>query len=155
MKKLYSLTILLLCCISFGYAQTVLFSDDFESYTAGSKLVQQAPGSSWTTWSNAPGGTEDPVVSNAQANSGTKSVKIAPNNDLVLKLNDKTTGRYQIKMFAKIPAGKIGYFNVLQDFAAANSLFGMEVYFNSNGTGTVNAGATNSGAFTFLNCWNL
>ncbi len=138
-----------MCCISFGYAQTVLFSDDFESYTAGSKLVQQAPGSSWTTWSNAPGGTEDPVVSNAQANSGTKSVKIAPNNDLVLKLNDKTTGRYQIKMFAKIPAGKIGYFNVLQDFAAANSLFGMEVYFNSNGTGTVNAGGTNSGAFTY------
>ena len=77
-------------------------------------------------------------------------MKIAPNNDLVLKLNDKTTGRYQIKMFAKVPSGKIGYFNVLQDFAAGNSLYGMEVYFNVNGTGTVNAGAENAGSFTYL-----
>ncbi len=136
-------------CISFGYAQTTLFSDTFESYTAGSKLVQQAPGTDWTTWSNAPGGTEDPLVSNAQANTGTKSVKIAPNNDLVLKLNDKTTGRYQLKFFTKTPSGKIGYFNVLQDFAAGNSLYGLEIYFNANGTGTVNAGGANSGAFVY------
>jgi len=150
MKKLYALTFALLFCISIGYAQTTLFSDTFESYTAGSKLVQQAPGTDWTTWSNAPGGSEDPIVSNAQAHVGTKSVKIAPNNDLVLKLNDKTTGRYQIKMYAKVPSGKIGYFNILQDFAAGNSLYGMEVYFNVNGTGSVNAGGENSGSFTYV-----
>jgi hypothetical protein len=136
-------------CISYGYTQTTLFADSFETYTAGAKLVQQAPGTDWTTWSNAPGGVEDPIVSNTQANTGTQSVKIAPNNDLVLKLNSKTTGRYQIKMFAKILSGKIGYFNVLQDFAGGNSLYGMEVYFNSNGTGTVNAGAENAGAFNY------
>jgi len=138
-----------MACISFGYAQTTLFSDDFESYTAGSKLVQQAPGSNWTTWSNAPGGSEDPIVSDAQANGGTKSVKIVPNNDLVLKLNDKTTGRYQIKMFAKVPSGKIGYFNVLQDFASSNSIWGMELYFNVDGTGTVHAGGENAGEFVY------
>jgi hypothetical protein len=150
MKKLYTLSFLILFCTSFGFAQTTLFTDNFESYTAGSKLVQQAPGTDWTTWSNAPGGSEDPIVSDAQANGGTKSVKIAPNNDLVLKLNDKTTGRYQIKMFAYVPTGKIGYFNVLQDFASSNSQWGMEVYFNVNGTGDVNAGGELSGSFTYV-----
>jgi hypothetical protein len=149
MKKIYILTIVLLFCISLGYAQTTLFTDNFESYTAGSKLVQQAPGTDWTTWSNAPGGSEDPIVTDAQANGGTKSVKIMPNNDLVLKLNDKTTGRYQIKMFAKVPSGKIGYFNVLQDFASSNSIWGMELYFNVNGTGTVHAGGENAGEFVY------
>jgi len=149
MRKLYLSTAILLLCISSGYAQTTLFSDTFESYTAGSKLVQQAPGTDWTTWSNAPGGSEDPIVSNAQAYAGTKSVKIAPNNDLVLKLNDKTSGRYQLTTFAKVPSGKIGYFNVLQDFAGGNSLYAVEVYFNSNGTGTVNAGGANSATFMY------
>jgi len=149
MKKFYGIAILLIACISYGYAQTNLFSDGFETYTAGSKLVQQAPGTNWTTWSNAPGGAEDPIVVNTQANTGSQSVKIAPNNDLVLKLNDKTTGRYQIKMFAKIPTGKIGYFNVLQDFASSASLWGMELYFNANGTGTVNAGAENAATFNY------
>jgi hypothetical protein len=149
MKKLYTSTLMLLLCISYSYAQTTLFTDNFETYTAGSKLVQQAPGTDWTTWSNAPGGAEDPIVTDAQANGGTKSVKIAPNNDLVLNLNDKTSGRYQIKMFAKVPSGKIGYFNVLQDFASSNSIWGMELYFNVNGTGTVHAGGENAGEFLY------
>ncbi len=147
MKKLYTLTLVLLFSISLGYAQTTLFSDTFETYTAGSKLVQQAPGTDWTTWSNAPGGSEDPVVSTTQANGGTKSVKIAQNNDLVLKLNDKVTGRYQVKMFAYVPAAKIGYFNLLQDFAASTSIWGMEVYFNADGTGDVNAGGEGAASF--------
>jgi hypothetical protein len=149
MKNLYAFVVMLFACVSAGFAQTTLFSDTFESYTAGSKLVQQAPGTDWTTWSNAPGGPEDPVVSNAFANAGTKSVKIVPNNDLVLKLNDKTTGRYQLSMFVRVATGKIGYFNVLQDFAAGNSLYGMEVYFNADGTGTVNAGGEGTGNFTY------
>jgi hypothetical protein len=150
MKKLYSLTFVLFLCVSFGYAQTTLFSDNFDSYTAGSKLVQQAPaGTAWTTWSNSPGSGEDPVVSNAQSNSPANSVKIAINNDLVLNLYDKTTGRYQIKMNAKIPSGKIGYFNVLQDFAGNNSIWGIEVYFNADGTGSVNAGGEGSATFTY------
>jgi len=52
-------------------------------------------------------------------------------------------------MFAKVPTGKIGYFNVLQDFASSNSLWGMELYFNVNGTGTVNAGGENAGEFVY------
>ncbi|MBW7859430.1 MAG: hypothetical protein H3C43_14335, partial [Leptonema sp. (in: Bacteria)] len=61
---------------------TILFADDFESYTAGLKLAQQAP-TVWTTWSNAPGGSEDAEVTTEQAYGGTKSVKVVYNNDLV------------------------------------------------------------------------
>ena len=149
MKNQYAFLFALLLSVTTAFAQTTLFSETFESYTAGSKLVQQAAGTAWTTWSNSPGSAEDPIVSNAFAHAGTKSVKIAPNNDLVLNLYDKTTGRYQIKMYNYIPSGKIGYFNVLQDFASSNSLYGMEVYFNDNGTGTVNAAGESTGKFTY------
>ena len=52
-------------------AQT--FTDNFESYTAGSYLGPQSAGA-WTTWSNAPGTAEDVLVSSADAFSGTKSL---------------------------------------------------------------------------------
>lgn len=149
MKKQYLSALILMLSISFGYSQTTLFSDDFESYTAGLKLVQQAPGTDWTTMSNTPGNYEDPIVSNAYANSGVNSVKISQSKDLILQLNDKTAGRYLIKAFAKVTPGRAGSFSILQDFDTYNSIYGMDIYFLENGTGTVNAGGTNSGEFTY------
>jgi hypothetical protein len=156
MKKFYSLVIVLFFCIKLGYTQTTLFSDDFESYTAGLKLVQQAPGTDWTTMNNTPGNYEDPNISDAFAHSGANSVKISQNKDLILQLYDKTSGRYMIKAFAKVTPDRSGYFAILQDFNNYNSLYGMEVNFLENGTGTVNAGGTNSGDFTFtMGIWIL
>ena len=60
--------------ISFTFAQTVVFSDNFDSYTAGSHLAQT--NSAWTTWSNAPGGSEDGVITTAQAASAPNSLLV-------------------------------------------------------------------------------
>ena len=54
------------------------FCDDFESYTVGMQLAEQNS-VDWTTWSNAPGGTEDPFV----VTNGNKVIEVMPNNDLV------------------------------------------------------------------------
>jgi hypothetical protein len=67
------------------------FFDDFEAYTAGVQLVVQNP-VDWATWSGPSGTGEDPFVSSAQAYSGTKSVVIVQNNDLVKPLGSQTTG---------------------------------------------------------------
>ncbi len=123
-------------------------NDNFDSYTAGNHFVQQA-GSPWTTWSNAPGGSEDPYVSNAHARSAPNSVVIANNNDLVLVVNDLTTGRYALSFYALIESGKIGYFNALQDFAGSNSKWGMQVYFKSGGNGVLDANGASTGQFSF------
>ncbi|WP_430404183.1 hypothetical protein [Fluviicola sp.] len=54
-----------------AFGQT--FTDNFDSYTAGQKLCPQS-GGNWTTWSNAPGGTEDVLVSSASSVSGSNSL---------------------------------------------------------------------------------
>lgn len=121
-----------------GGGPTILFADDFESYTAGLKLAQQAP-TVWTTWSNAPGGSEDAEVTTEQAYGGTKSVKVVYNNDLVKDFGTAfSTGKYKISFFIYIPTGKAAYFNTLASFAGSSSQWGLEVYFDVGGGGRVN-----------------
>jgi len=150
MKKLYSLSFILMLSITMSYAQTTLFTDNFESYTAGLRLIQQAPGTDWVTFSNIPGFGDDPYVSNTSAISGANSVQISAGKNLVLQLHDKITGRFMIKTFARVTPDRTGFFSILQDFDSYNSIYGMEIYFIENGPGTLNAGGTNSGEFTYI-----
>ncbi|MGB4654197.1 MAG: T9SS type A sorting domain-containing protein [Bacteroidales bacterium] len=147
MKKLITLT-LSLCIGIAAFAQTVLISDDFESYTVGQGIGQQCGGDPWTTWSGTLGGSEDPIVSNEQASNGTKSLKVVTNNDCILPLGDSTTGRYHYDFKMRIPTGKMGYFNVLQEFAGSNSFWGIQVTL-VNGTATVDASAASAATFTY------
>lgn len=130
-----------------------LITENFDSYTADQKLVQQgAP--NWTTWSNQPGSAEDPFVRNTQSHSTANSVEIAGTNDAVLLFNDKTTGRYSITMYVYIPSGEVGYYNLLQNFAGASSTWGMQTYFDEAGTGLIDAGGAGTGSFFYsYNTW--
>jgi len=145
MKKIYS-TFLILFIAALGLNAQV--DDGFETYTAGERLAIQA-GAPWTTWSNAPGGNEDPYVSDEQAYAGTNSVKIAGVNDCVLLLGDKTTSRYKLSFYIYIPAGKLGYYNVLQEFAGSSSIWGTQLYFDAGGNGLIDAGGAGAATFTF------
>jgi hypothetical protein len=146
MKKIYSTILIVFIAVLGLNAQIV--DDGFETYTAGERLASQA-GDPWTTWSNAPGGAEDPFVSDEQAYAGVNSVKIASGNDCVLLLGDKTTSRYKFSFYINIPSGKLGYYNVLQDFAGSNSIWGTQVYFDAGGNGHLDADGEGSATFTF------
>jgi hypothetical protein len=125
MKKYYILFLLLLFAGSLS-AQTNFYSNDFEGYTVGGKIALQS-GAPWSTWSNAPGGTEDAVISNTQSHSATKSIYVVNNNNLIFNLYDKTSGRYKIGWYMFVETGKLGYFNVLSDFAGNNSKWAFRV----------------------------
>ena len=129
-------------------SQTVLFEDQFETYTAGDKLADQA-GTPWTTWSNAPGGAEDPVISDNQSSSPSNSANILSGNDCVLLLGDSTSGRYKVSFTMYIPTGKVAYYNLLQNFAGSNSDWGTQSFFETGGTGSTDAGGEGAGSFTF------
>lgn len=155
MKKLLLSSLFAIFCMFQAQLQTVIFSDDFETYSVGDKLAQTSSLTEWTTWSGATGGTEDPAISNTWAVSGSNSVKIIPNNDLVLDLGDKTTGRYQIEFKILISTAKIGYFNLLNDFAGANSIWAFQAYFKAAGAGSVDAGGAESATFSYTaGQWN-
>ncbi len=130
----------------------VVYSDDFESYTAGAHIAQSIP-NNWTTWNNSPGGTEDGVFSTEFASTGVMSAMISGTNDNVLKLGNKTSGMYHISWEMLIPTGFAGYYN-FQHFEAPGNEWAFEVYFDNNGTGYMHAGGSNAATFTYAyNQW--
>jgi hypothetical protein len=149
MKKCAYLFVLFGLLSSSALCQTNWFFDNFDSYTAGQKVACQN-NINWTTWSNAPCGSEDGTVSNLFSFSSPNSALIIQNNDLVCPLPNWTTGKYSVEFQSYIPTGKAGYFNVLQLFAGASSQWGFECYFNLNGSGSVNAGGTGTATFTWI-----
>ncbi|MDH3268344.1 MAG: T9SS type A sorting domain-containing protein [Ignavibacteria bacterium] len=130
--------------------QAVVFSDDFESYIAGQQVACQNP-IDWTTWTLAPCGPEDAVVSTNFAFSGTKSFVIVPLNDFVKPLNDLTSGKWEMRFQMYIPTGKGGYFNTLADFAGGASVWASQSYFDVGGTGRLDAGGASAATFTYPN----
>ncbi len=134
---------------------TVIFSDNFDSYTAGQQLACQNP-TDWTTWSQDPcNATEDANVSSTWAHSGANSFVVVQNNDEVHYWGPETAGKWEIDFYNYIPTGKTGYFNTLGQFIAAQE-WGLEVYFNAGGAGSLNAGGNAAATFTYsFDTWVL
>ncbi|MGQ9847507.1 MAG: T9SS type A sorting domain-containing protein [Bacteroidales bacterium] len=153
MKKLYfSFAALFLGCLSLN-AQ-VLYSDNFDTYTAGAKVAQTIGSSWWTTWSNAPGGAEDGIISNAQSLSPSNSIYISGSNDLIFKCGGKTTGRYELSWQMFVPSSHIGYFNLLHIFSGANSEWAFQAYIYNDSIYIDAAGAKAAGGQFVRNTWH-
>lgn len=148
-KNVLSLLILFAATVSFTFAQTVVFSDNFDSYTAGSHLAQS--NSSWTTWNNAPGGSEDGVISTAQAFTAPNSLLVNGNVDQVYPFGNYTTGHYSVSFNMYIPStGNGGYFNIQHVLLQQWSF---ECYFYNNGSGYLKIGGSSIN-FTYpSNAW--
>lgn len=146
--------LMLLAFIAFtlgSTSQTILYEDDFESYTVAGYIAEQSEW--WTTWSNAPGTAEDALIVTEQANSPSKSVKIEGSSDLLLPMGNLVSGKYQVEFYYFIPTGFGGYFN-FQHFESPGVEWAMEVFFGNNGSGTMNAGGENAATFTYpMNQW--
>ena len=129
-------------------SQTVIFEDNFDGYTAGVQLCLQN-NDDWTTWSNAPGGNEDPMVSDEQAETSSNSLKLEGDNDLIYKFLNQTTGVYKIEFDYFVPSSGAGaYFNV-QHYASPGQQWAFEVYFRNNGQGYLLAGSNTQNAFNY------
>jgi len=124
-------------------------TEDFESYTAGGKVAEQALAQGldyWTVWSgdSGAGGAEDGTVSTEQTFTGANAVMIDGLNDLVMKFGDKTAGKYAVDFYMYIPSGFVGYYNLLQAWApgGTGATWGMEIYFDPGGIANVTCAAT-------------
>ena len=139
--------LLSLFVVPFAASAQVLYSDGFESFTAGS-FIAASNGTNWSTWAAMPGGAEDAQVSAAYAHAGTNSVAIIATSaaggttDLLLKLGDKITGVYALSFWMYIPTGKGGYFNIQHNEDAAPAQYAIDVTFPADGSVLVDAGDT-------------
>lgn len=146
MKKYLPLIAAMIFSISSAFSQ-ILYEDDFESYNVGDYLAVENP-TWWSTWSGTPGSTEDAVISDDQASSGTKSAKVAGVTDAILLLGDKTTGKYQLTFKIYVPSGFGGYYN-FQHYESPGIEWAFEVYFGATGAGYLNAGTTSVAGFNY------
>lgn len=154
MKHLLLPAIIALPTLAFG--QTVLISEDFDSYANGNLLAQTA-GLPWSTWSDDPGSSEDTNISNEQANSGTLSAKFSGAaaggpTDMALRLGNRTTGSYALSFNMYVTAGSGAYFNIQHNEVIGAGSWMIEMTFKPTGsidfvvgTGTVATGAFPSG----------
>jgi hypothetical protein len=136
-----------------GAGGSTTFSDDFDAYTAGQQLVAQN-NVDWDTWSGGGGTSEDPFVSNNFAYTGSNSVVIAQNNDLIRYHGQLTSGKWYISLLVYIPTGKAGYFNTMSGFTPNPFEWAMEVYFDVGGAGRLMGVPGAPIAFTWVeNSW--
>ncbi|MDP2364029.1 MAG: hypothetical protein Q8M94_09700, partial [Ignavibacteria bacterium] len=152
MRKIYIFYLsfvlaILISTITIG--QVVVFEEKFDSYTSGQQLACQNP-TVWATWTNNPcSAIEDAFISNMYSFSGANSVVIKQNNDIVRDHGLITSGIAEINFQVYIPTGKAGYFNTLANFAPPTYVWAMQVFFNSPGTGTLDAAGANAATFTY------
>lgn len=140
MKKTILLFSFFLALIAVN-AQTILFSDNFDSYTAGQQLCVQNS-TDWTTWSISPGSAEDALISTEQALSPSNSLKIANSgsNDIIYRFANQTTGHYSVDMDIFIPStGEGGYFN-MQHYFTPGQQWAFECFFSNAGSGNFDVG---------------
>ena len=131
--------------VSLQSNDVVLIFDPFEEYTVGNKIAQEALAAGhdwWTTWSNAPGGSEDGVVADFD---GTQCGHLTYGNDLVLLLGDEENGNYDLEFDILVPEGKNGYFNILHHFAGQNSTWAMQCYLHLTNDGSTSTSAPGHG----------
>ena len=101
-----------------------MYQDDFESYVVGEGIASQED-PWWNTWDGNLTTGEDALVSDAYAYEGTKSILVDKHGtnavDAVIEFEDLTTGRYRIEFYIMVPAGKLGYYNIMQNFNPSGS----------------------------------
>jgi len=131
MKKLLLFTSMIVALAITTNAQNI--TQDFDTCTAGG-FAADCIGAPWTTWSLAPGGAEDAVVSATQSSSAPNSAYIGTTStDFVVLLGDVTTGVYDISFDLFVENGKMAYFNIMNSFTGGTYLWATDVYVRSSG----------------------
>ncbi|NJL76877.1 MAG: T9SS type A sorting domain-containing protein [Saprospiraceae bacterium] len=117
------------------------FCEDFEAFTTGGLNLKS---NCFETWSGSLGGATDGII---ESGNGNKYLKIKGQNvqneqNVVLQLGDRVSGKYNLAFRIYLLSGNKGYFNVLHTFVpnSNHNKYAYEVYFNGNNSGHVRQG---------------
>ena len=139
------------------YDQDCVIEENFDNYLNGSYVAQSSP--NITTWNNNPGSVEDAFVTNDFAFSEPHSMMLEQTDDLggptdiYIPLGD-ATGTWNASWMMYVPVGFGAYVNVQEDVIAGVE-WGVEVFFNDDGTVDVLIDALPVGSGSYLqNTWN-
>lgn len=118
----------------------------FEDYIVGEYIGLQSPW--WTTWSYNPGSSEDAIVT--FATDPYVSLLIDDGTDLVRPFNYEnfTDCKYGVYFWFMVADGYCGYFNLQKDIVPGVE-WGMQVMWDVDGIGTIDAGGAAAATFPF------
>lgn len=122
--------------------------DYFDELAAGTYVAEQLP--MWTTWSGAPGTSEDALVTDMYAHTAPNSIVVEGSSDLVRKFanDDITSGAYWISFESYVPTGYTGYWN-LQKTVNPGVEWALQTYLWPDGVGHVDANGEDAAQFNF------
>lgn len=112
------------------------FYDDFETYTPGTYLTDSS--NVWVTWNNAPGTSEDVLIDDKDAFSGSNSIYFESSfgggpQDIVLPFGGvRNTGHFRFTSKWKVSSKTGAYFN-FQGGASIGSSWTLDVYMYDDG----------------------
>lgn len=112
-------------CIPF-ILNAQLTADNFDSYNLGSFDNQWNP-SEWVGWFGA---ASNATISDDFANSGSNSMQIETNDDIVALLGVLDVGVSMISFMQYIPTGNGAYFNLQHNYTNSAGDWAMEVFFS-------------------------
>ena len=145
MKHLYT-TCLFIASSLFATAQTVIFSDNFDSYSPGAGIVASNP--AWSFWNVST--NSDAVIDSNQSFSATNSCLVnGTSTDLVLPIGPYTSGIYFVDFKMLLPqASTGGYFNLLHVWNATSTNYewAVDVFFDADGSCYITSGGTQNPA---------
>ena len=133
---------------AFPLVKAQSFSDDFESYNVSDYLANSS--STWITWNNAPGTSEDAQITNKDAASGNNSIYFESQfgggpQDVVLPFGGvHSSGKFKFTSKWKIASKTGAYFNFQGD-ASLGSTWALDVYMYDDGT--IDVGGYLSGTY--------
>ncbi len=142
MNKIYLASILIINSLVLFSQQTkeIIFSDSFDSYTAGEPLYTQNP-DDWYLQTIFPGPTS-PYISNAIAHSNPNSVFFDLTWENIIKpLDNFDTGFFSIQFNLFFQQNKSGMFHTLSYFDEQDIEYAMQVSFEPYGQSTIQAGS--------------
>ena len=123
-------------------AQTIIFSDNFDSYTPGNGIVQSNP--TWSYW--AAGTPSDASIDSSVSFSGNNSCRVSgTSTDIILPIGPFTAGTFYVDFKMLIPQGSTGgYFNLLHVWNANSTTYewAVDVFFDANGQCYITSGGT-------------
>lgn len=116
-------------------------SRDFEAYNVNDFIG--VVDFEWSTWSGTTGTPEDAQVTDAQSQSGVRSVVFTdPNTDAIFLMGDSTTGVQGAGFSMYVATGNSAYYNI-QETQVPATRWVVEVNFDDGGTGDLDlAGIT-------------
>ncbi|MDB4533593.1 T9SS type A sorting domain-containing protein [Vicingaceae bacterium] len=129
-----------------------IFTDNFDSYTAGQDLVSQNP-TDWDTWTGGAGTTEDVAISSANASSGANSLYFASTgggpNDIILRFDQEyNSGNFTLESNFFVEAGKGAYFNMQETFVVGG-VWAIDCFMLDDGTFNLKSGTTTNLSTTY------